>query len=127
MDFSLSRSSIIRSRKDIEALLKEGRIVTRTPIKVRWKRGDAEFSRMMVSVPKSNFKHAVDRNLLKRRIREAFRLNRAVLGGKAFDMMFVYVGKEIGSYDLIAQKVVSCLTAIASAGGENDGEGGDER
>jgi len=35
--------------------------------------------RLLISVPKRNFKRAVDRNLIKRRIREAFRKNKGAL------------------------------------------------
>ena len=37
------------------------------------------FVRILVSVPKRNFKHAVDRNRIKRQVREAYRKNKAVL------------------------------------------------
>ena len=42
--------------------------------------------RIMISVPKKRFKHAVDRNRMKRQIREAYRLNKQVLWDKATEL-----------------------------------------
>lgn len=115
MDFSLPRSNILRSRKDIESLLTDGSTVLRHPVKARWKVNAAgQPSRMMVSVPKRHFKRAVKRNLLKRRIREAFRLNRALLGEKTCDILFIYTGKEIEDYAAIEERIKAILAAIAA-------------
>ena len=66
--------------------------------------GDA--SRMMVSVPKKCFKRAVKRNLLKRRIREAYRRNKPSL---PMDILFVYLPKEILSYEQIEQTLIRAI------------------
>jgi ribonuclease P protein component len=56
---------------------------------------------MAVSVPKRLFKKAVDRNLLKRRIREAYRLNKQQLdglvlpAGQTLHLLIQYQRKEI--------------------------------
>ena len=67
----------------------------------------------MVSVPKRNFKRAVRRNLLKRRIREAVRHNIELLGECPPDLMIIYVSKEIESYETISSAVVSAFKKIA--------------
>lgn len=69
------------------------------PVKVVWCKVDSETAvtpvQMAVSVPKRNFKRAADRNLLKRRIREAWRLNKHdLLPDQAHAVMFIYVAKE---------------------------------
>lgn len=120
MDFSLSRSSILRSRKEIEALLEQRRTVVRYPIKAVFAPSSEDTSKMMVSVPKRNFKRAVDRNLLKRRIREAFRLNRGLLCEGRFNILFIYIGRELSDYAAISSKVKECLGAIAAENGKTE-------
>ena len=71
----------------------------------------------MVSVPKKLFKRAVKRNLLKRRIREAYRLNKDMLvspEGKVTHVLFVYVSKEIMEFSQIEKKVKDILTAVTN-------------
>lgn len=63
-------------------------------------------ARMMVSVPKKCFKRAVKRNLLKRRIREAYRRNKPSL---PMDILFVYLPKEILSYEQIEQTLIRAI------------------
>lgn len=68
---------------------------------------------MMVSVPKRLFKRAVKRNLLKRRIREAYRTRKDLLVSAPADVMFVYNSKEILDFESIRSQVESILKRIA--------------
>lgn len=68
------------------------------------------YSRLLVSVPKRYFKRAVKRNLLKRRIRESYRLQKEMLG-PGFDLMLVYTAREVLSSAVIREAVGMALNA----------------
>ena len=71
--------------------------------------------RFAVSVPKKSFKRAVKRNLLKRRTREAIRLNRRILPeGFCGDFLFFYRVGEVLDYTDIEKAVVETFTAVTA-------------
>jgi ribonuclease P protein component len=83
MEFTLGKEERLKSNLYIQELLKQGKTVSSYPLKIYW-----NFSpdlqqkypaRAAISVPKRKFRRAVDRNLMKRRIREAYRLNKHIL------------------------------------------------
>ena len=73
--------------------------------------GDA-VSRILVSVPKRSFKRAVKRNLLKRRIRESYRLQKELLPA-GMDIAFIYVSREVLPFEEIYSSMTAALTAAA--------------
>ncbi|MGM9741243.1 MAG: ribonuclease P protein component [Candidatus Cryptobacteroides sp.] len=115
---TLKKRERLSSKGAVEALLKSGRYGVSGVLKFVYRRDNGlPYSRMMVSVPKKLFRRAVKRNLLKRRIREAYRLNKAlVLPGDAggTDILFIYRSKEISTQAEIVSMMVS---ALKSAGG----------
>ena len=75
-------------------------------------RSDEGPCRLLVSVPKRSFKRAVKRNLLKRRIRESYRRQKALLG-TGVDVLFIYTFKEVLPYEAIYADMTAALTAIS--------------
>lgn len=72
-----------------------------------------EGCRFAVSVPKKSFKRAVKRNLLKRRTREAIRLNRAMLpAGFNADFLFFYRSGEVLDYSEIERAVIDAFQSV---------------
>lgn len=77
--YSFPKSARLTSSKAIAALYESGRRRSARPLRYVVRVADVENDvdrgvKVLVSVPKKLFKHAVDRNKLKRRIREAYRL-----------------------------------------------------
>ena len=78
-------------------------------------------NRILITVSKKNYKRAVHRNLVKRRIREAFRLSKPeitlLLKGEHYDIGLVYISKEIHTFDFIKSKMNKIFTKIAEGNG----------
>ena len=99
------------NERRILALLKSGQVLFHYPLKVHFEAGAGDFG---VSVPKRLFKRAVKRNLLKRRVREAWRLNAARLGEKQYDVFVYYVGKQVEEYERIEKSLLAVLDDLAA-------------
>ncbi len=76
-----------------------------------------------ISIPKKKFKNAVDRNLLKRRTKEAFRIHREELKsmtlakGKTLIVMFIYSEDVILPFIEIEHKIISVLNRLTQIHG----------
>lgn len=114
MTHGLSKRERICSVTEVETLMSGGKYVAGAPLRCCWlKRDDGcTLNRMMVSVPKKLFKRAVKRNLLKRRIREAYRLQKELLPQDGIDMMYIYSSKELEDFASIYGAVGSILRTI---------------
>lgn len=112
------------SLKLIEGLFNDGKVVFSYPFRIIWKQSTLETgfpSQVGITVPKRNFKKAVHRNLLKRRIREAFRKQKEILyaplneKGITIIFMIQYTGKEISDYNAIEEAVAAGLQKLTAA------------
>ena len=80
MSFSLKKHEILRSKKDIKELFENGSSFFLYPFKVHYlPNPSGQNNQVLFTVSNRNFKKAVDRNLLRRRLREAYRLNKNIL------------------------------------------------
>lgn len=76
-------------------------------------------ARCLVNAPKRRFKHAVDRNRIKRQLREAYRTNKAILfaplSGKEYQLHLSinYVGDKMQTSSHIARKMTMALEKLA--------------
>ena len=76
---------------------------------------DSGVNRIVVSVSKKFFKRAVKRNLLKRRIRESWRLQKETLNATGVDILFTYSTKEVMEFDKIKSSVEGIIAKVNKA------------
>jgi ribonuclease P protein component len=112
MDLSFSKKQKLKSQKLIEKLFAEGHSVSVFPLRMIYLQ-TGKSNQVGVSVSKKNFKNAVDRNRIKRLLREAYRHNKKMLidnnvSGYAF--MILYIGKDLPDYKLLNSKSQVLLT-----------------
>jgi ribonuclease P protein component len=110
------KSQKLKSSKTIEKLFLEGKTHSKFPIKVFFlPKENMESNLAAFAVPKRNFKSAVDRNRIKRQLREAYRLNKQLLEeihGKKFVMLFLFLGKVKPQYAELENAMVTLLKKL---------------
>jgi ribonuclease P protein component len=103
----------IHKEKLIKELFETGSSFYLFPFKVFSKRNpDPAFPlhQVLISVPKKNYKRAVDRNRIKRRIRESFRLNKNLLPTQPKLLIaYIYTAKEILTFAQIQERLIKTL------------------
>ncbi len=109
--FTLGKTERLKSRKQIEQLFKEGKTFTVSPLRIYYAvNTSTELASPLqfgTAAGTKYFKHAVDRNRIKRLIREAYRLQKndlheqLKLKNTTLNVFFIYTGKELPEYKLI--------------------------
>jgi len=116
MDFKLPKQERLKSKKLIERVFLEGRSITVFPLRLIFL--DTELPedvpfQIAVVAPKRHFKSAVERNRIKRLIREAYRLNKHHIFNNTkgqFALVILYLGKETPTYSKIEVGIKALLT-----------------
>jgi len=111
--YSFRKEERLNREKHIQELFKRGSSFYSYPFKVLHLANPdqaAGHHEVLISVSVRNFKRAVDRNLIKRRIREAYRLNKAQLASTQKLMIaYIYTAKDIMPFDQIQDKLVKAI------------------
>ena len=112
------------NKKLIDKLFHNGSSFLCYPFKASWLFIDepGKFpTQILFSVSKRRYKRAVDRNLIKRRTREAYRLNKQqhlynvlISLDKRIILSVGFIGKEIVEYDFMEKKMLKLLTQLCA-------------
>ncbi|MGC1516454.1 MAG: ribonuclease P protein component, partial [Maribacter sp.] len=107
---SFGKKEKLKSHKHITQLFEEGKGISNYPLKLMYiPIPSSEVSiKAGVTVSKRNFKSAVHRNRIKRLLREAYRLNKGLVFNNTdakFAFLFLYLGKEMPSFELLEEKM----------------------
>lgn len=115
--FSFGKEERLSKKKSIDELFKKGASRLSFPVKYIFTRNPDKTCRahqILISVPIKNFRKAVDRNTLKRRIREGYRLNKALLHGTpALCIAYIYIAREILPSEVIHKSICVSMKELS--------------
>ena len=118
--FTLNKQERLKSMKIIQQLFKEGKSFSVFPFRVIYLHNQNLIYSLQAgfSVSARNFKKAVDRNRIKRLMRETYRLQKNNLQMEADDnhqklaVFFLYTGKELPEYQLVFEKIGNAILKL---------------
>lgn len=121
--YTLERNERLKHRKVIQLLFKQGRSFVTFPVRVVWLENEAPDgpakTRFSLTVPKKNYPRAVDRNRLRRLVRESYRLHKPDFleklpeGDRQFSIMLIYIAREELPFKVVYKAVGKALARLA--------------
>lgn len=115
MNYRLPKSERLHAEKLIKELFNEGSSFFLYPFKVLFLRKidlSGQTNQVLFSVSKKKIKKASGRNFIKRRLKEAYRLNKSMLTHEGILIGFIFVGKAEMSFAEIQPKMIQALTKL---------------
>ena len=118
--YTFKKEEKLKSRKTIEQLFRDGRSFSVFPFRVLWKFTGTSVAPVQTgfAVSSKHFKKAVDRNRIKRLMREAYRLQKNDLQNqlrqqqKQMAVFIIYVGNDLADYSFIFDKMDHVLKRL---------------
>lgn len=119
--FTFKKKEKLCHRQQIDSLFKEGLSIHQFPLTLYWldrsHQTDA-IAQALFAVPKRYFRHANKRNLIRRRMREAYRLAKPMFfqqlekNARCGILSFVYSGKDALPFSVIQDKIILLLQRL---------------
>lgn len=120
--FTFKKAERLKSKKLIDLLFSKGESFLQYPVKFVYLPTELPQKHCVqvgVTVSKKNFKKAVDRNRIKRLLREAYRLNKHQIldsiGEQQLALFLIYIGKEMPDYRLIENGIKKGLRKVSNS------------
>ena len=125
--YTLTKDDRLKSRKAIDQLFAEGKSFSVFPFRVVWKYADPANPLLQAgfTAGSKHFKKAVDRNRIRRLMREAYRLKKIELQErlkeqqKQLAVFFIYTGNEIPDHQTVIDKIGAALKRLIKIVDEN--------
>lgn len=115
MNFKLPKSERLHAEKLIKELFNEGSSFFLYPVKVVYliqSESPKAANQVLFSVSKKKIRKASGRNFVKRRLREAYRLNKQLLSARGISLGFIFVGKPDMSFGEIEPRIKMALEKL---------------
>ena len=117
---TFNKTERLNNKVAINNLFEKGQSVVLSPFRLLWIENNSKYSiaQTLISVPKQNISLATKRNGIKRRMNEAFRLNKEKLytklneRNKQINIAIIYQKQEIQTYKIIEQKINLLLSRL---------------
>lgn len=125
MNYRLPKSERLHADKLIKELFNEGSSFFLYPFKVLFfvKKDEVNgTAQVLFSVSKKKIKKANERNLVRRRIKEVYRLNKSLLdiGSKSISMGLIYVSSDLMEFANLESKIIPILKKLSMIIDQND-------
>ena len=119
--FQFPKKQKLCGEKVIERLFANGKSISEKPFRAIWnfeKNNDQVFLKSLIVVSKKRLKLAVERNVVKRRIKEAYRLQKKKLEcflestNQQLNLAIIYQEEEILDYKTLEEKINLLLSRL---------------
>nr|MBC7612907.1 ribonuclease P protein component [Pseudopedobacter sp.] len=119
--YSFQKEERLCSKKLLKKLFNSGSSFLLYPFRVTWIHSsslDQDFPvQLLTAVPKKRFRSSVDRNAIKRKIKEAYRLSKGQylypeLQNNKILLSLNYVGNQIHDFDFIQKKLLATFSLL---------------